>query len=201
MMNQYTILYYQTCPLIGSVVDQWYLVCTSWPFLFSCSISITLVYHKGIDNCMYGCNFFDIYSRCSARWRKRSMLDLDILVTFSVVLKRWYLGSVAIYPFISSGIFSMHLSNLIDNEEFNFTWKGVFDGHPKVFVKLALCNDYLFNIFALCVNVSENTIDNIRINIPYFRFVEIPEYSTLLSFDPIICHIPVIFVSIIDHYI
>ena len=89
-------------------------------------------------------------------------------------------GQCFLFPFHIFLDILKDLSNVIDHWEFNFTWKGVFNGPPEVFVNLTPYDGHHWNISILCIDVSENNRDNIRIKMPHFHIVDMPEYSALL---------------------
>ena len=58
-----------------------------------------------------------------------------------------------------------HLSNVINHRQYYFDWRGLVNGHPKVFLHLTPRGGHFFNFFIFCVNVIKNTRNNAVINI------------------------------------
>ena len=167
MLYQNTIIYFQNDLLIGSVEDQFFLVCTSSPFPVSCgrqhqAILLECIERKFPTVCLGALTLTGIIAVPKN--------DVNFCVSsryfghiFSSI-KKVVCGQCCRLPFHLFWDIIKHLSNIIYHGEFNFTHTGVVFGHPKAFVDLTLCDDHFWNTSILCIIVSENARYNVGIN-------------------------------------
>ena len=95
--------------------------------------------------------------------------------------------------------FVEQLSNVIDHRQYYFDWRGLVDGHPKVFLYLTPRGGHFFNFFIFCVNVRKNTRNNVVINMWHIKVFSVLEYGALFTINNFFHNTPIIFVSLVSH--
>ena len=86
-----------------------------------------------------------------------------------------------------------HISNFIDHRQLYFTRQGIFDGFPEVLVDITPCDGY-FSIFPFSASMSAKTLETmLESTCNIFRS---STCQSLMHCLPL----PIIFVSLVDHF-
>ena len=98
-----------------------------------------------------------------------SALVWDSLVTSSAISKMWCAVGVSYTPLKSCVMSSKKKSNVIDHRCNHFDWRGLANGHPKVFVFLILHDGHIHNVSIICINVSKHARHNFGIKMLHLQ--------------------------------